>query len=578
MKTNITYRKILKKAFLNLFFVLIFMCIGRGYAQNVDNQTKSTSFLTIQAAIDDANTTNGDILFVHPGLYLENVNVYKQLTIRGNNFGVPGNSLSRAPESTVDGNFVSAPFALNNNNITLDGLEIIHGHNGLNAGVWMNASFGNMNTINCIIRNNAIGIYANCATPSLIQNNLFNVNNNLPAAAGGSAIYSEFTIGLTVNKNEFENHTENNPVIFGATGPGVHMNLKFTRNNLHDNTFGTYFISVTNGTITNNTFNVPNATGISFGGADKNISVSNNFFTSDPAKDARGVRVRDDGYGYGDNSSITINNNSFTNIFSDYYIGIESGYSNPPLDATCNWYSTTDETTIASKITGSVTFKPYLVNGTDDKPSLAGFQPKPNSCTGPVVCNLHGGNITMTPNRPVKGQAVHTIYLGYGPQCATLKAPAVSGGTPPYTYLWSTSATTSSIHVCPTTNTTYTLTITDYNGCTLQKSFTVYVVDVRCGPYNDKVLVCHYGETKCVTKNQAKNFINNGDKLGPCSMLVSSGESQMEKISSGSIKVSAYPNPFTTSTKIVYRLPYDSKVSLKVYDAMGKEVATIAEG
>jgi hypothetical protein len=39
-----------------------------------------------------------------------------------------------------------------------------------------------------------------------------------------------------------------------------------------------------------------------------------------------------------------------------------------------------------------------------------------------------------------------------------------------------------------------------------------------------------------------------------------------------------YPNPFNPSTTINYNLPVDSKVSLKVYDLIGKEVAGLVNG
>ena len=36
-----------------------------------------------------------------------------------------------------------------------------------------------------------------------------------------------------------------------------------------------------------------------------------------------------------------------------------------------------------------------------------------------------------------------------------------------------------------------------------------------------------------------------------------------------------YPNPFNPSTKISYQIPVTNHVSLKVYDAIGNEVATL---
>ncbi|MDW8466690.1 MAG: hypothetical protein RML35_11145 [Chloroherpetonaceae bacterium] len=39
-----------------------------------------------------------------------------------------------------------------------------------------------------------------------------------------------------------------------------------------------------------------------------------------------------------------------------------------------------------------------------------------------------------------------------------------------------------------------------------------------------------------------------------------------------------YPNPFNPTTTIAYQLPVASEVSLKVFDALGREVATLASG
>lgn len=57
-----------------------------------------------------------------------------------------------------------------------------------------------------------------------------------------------------------------------------------------------------------------------------------------------------------------------------------------------------------------------------------------------------------------------TVYPGGSPSSATLSGSA-SGGTSPYSYLWSNNATTSSITVSPIATTTYSLQVADAWGC-----------------------------------------------------------------------------------------------------------------
>jgi len=56
--------------------------------------------------------------------------------------------------------------------------------------------------------------------------------------------------------------------------------------------------------------------------------------------------------------------------------------------------------------------------------------------------------------------------------CRNINA-LVSGGTIPFTYSWSTGASTVTIHVCDTVTTTYTVTVTDLNGCSSTDSVQV---------------------------------------------------------------------------------------------------------
>ena len=67
---------------------------------------------------------------------------------------------------------------------------------------------------------------------------------------------------------------------------------------------------------------------------------------------------------------------------------------------------------------------------------------------------------------------------GNDPSCygsSTTLSSTVNGGTPDYSYAWSNAQTTSNITVTPNESTTYTLTVTDANGCSVESSKNVNV-------------------------------------------------------------------------------------------------------
>ncbi len=124
----------------------------------------------------------------------------------------------------------------------------------------------------------------------------------------------------------------------------------------------------------------------------------------------------------------------------------------------------------------------------------------------------------------VNAGTCQVVYYGYAPQACTTLTAVASGGTPPYSFLWSNGATTSSISVCPTSNTTYSVTVTDANGLTGADPITVEVVDVCCGNNMNKVLVCHNGNnTICVSPNAVPAHLAHGDNLGTCGTTPCSG-------------------------------------------------------
>ena len=165
-----------------------------------------------------------------------------------------------------------------------------------------------------------------------------------------------------------------------------------------------------------------------------------------------------------------------------------------------------------------------------------------------------------------------TVYYGYQPQsCADLSAD-VNGGTPGYTYNWSNlNDITTSVTVCPSVSTIYTMTATDANGCTASYDVTVCVIDVICyagNSNNEKVEICHnFGDnnphTICVNASAVAAHLAHGDVLGSCdevencgpvsgaSGMITNNNNSQQMLSYELKEMDLYPNPATDELNVV---------------------------
>jgi hypothetical protein len=133
-----------------------------------------------------------------------------------------------------------------------------------------------------------------------------------------------------------------------------------------------------------------------------------------------------------------------------------------------------------------------------------------------------------------------------------------------------------------------TLSVTDANGCACSSSFYVFAEDARCWAGNStiqKVTICHRSNTSCATicvdESAVSAHLAHGDVLGACRNSTScitgrpaDGGGDMNSVS----YLTAYPNPFSSTTTIAFSVPKDGRAVIKIYDVTGKEIGVLFDG
>ncbi|WP_345070243.1 T9SS type A sorting domain-containing protein [Hymenobacter fastidiosus] len=241
----------------------------------------------------------------------------------------------------------------------------------------------------------------------------------------------------------------------------------------------------------------------------------------------------------------------------------------------------TDNCGIASRGLSRMTFSCADLANSPILVTLTVTDDSGNASTGTasvtVVGTIPVPTIAVTPSTSVFTGGIPTnLYLGYGPQSATLTA---SGGV---SYAWSPAAGLSNPTIAnPVFTATmpgtfaYTVTATSASGCTATASVTLTVVNARCGSKNDKVLVCHRGNTLCIASAGVPAHLNQGNQLGACPAARLAGP---VPTSGSANELAVYPNPAGDQATVSFRTPLDGNAQVMVYNALGQRVASLYEG
>ncbi|MBK7094708.1 MAG: HYR domain-containing protein [Saprospiraceae bacterium] len=392
---------------------------------------------------------------------------------------------------------IGGPNLLDKNTITLTG-------GGNDIGIILRNANGGATVQNNVISGSAadagIWMYDNgsLGNPVLVKDNIMTASSSSGTYWGdASGIFITgdgndfFTAGntqqptyATITGNQISNfETGVSLIAYAPTGPIATVDATISSNTISGGNTGIYvydFNGATDGyaataTIQNNASTITGAViGVDIDGGSASI-LANKIDAN-----GTGVRVKNSG-------TLTTTTNNFitnntvdgisieasagaigpinTNDLSGNAVKAINNASVPTVAATCNWYGSNVPATVATKISGAVTYAPYLIDGIDAGGNPAdGFQHP--VCGTPVVIT------SATPTNILCGPTTGSIEVAF------------TGGDPTFDIAWSgtSSGSASGISsghiITPLAAGTYTVTVTSLNGTTSTATATIQYLPV----------------------------------------------------------------------------------------------------
>jgi hypothetical protein len=105
-----------------------------------------------------------------------------------------------------------------------------------------------------------------------------------------------------------------------------------------------------------------------------------------------------------------------------------------------------------------------------------------------------------------------------------------------------------------------------------------YQTPFACGPDHGKVFVCHQGKPICISSAAVAAHLQHGDQPGNCSEEMKALSSVRPELGSETVpELFSYPNPAFSGTTVVYDLPFECRVTIKVYDNTGNKKAVLVD-
>ncbi|QDT41467.1 hypothetical protein Pan241w_15280 [Gimesia alba] len=375
----------------------------------------TNAFATINDAVTAAAAT-GDTIQVAAGTYSGLITLNKSVDLLGANAGIDPNAMARGAESIIDhdGFYAIQPTA---DDVTIDGFSF-EGNGGRVIDSY--ASANNLTIANNIFNNtNISGVQGGIQLQSgsfddlTVEQNLFQFTGDGDALlVGGGGSFERMHIvgnhfagttgGIFQNGGTINDAVVEQNVFTGGVGMnmGDAGNIQIRENTFDGNFFTGFQVGTIGGEIVGNTFQNIEAYPGFFGQAfelwggqygttvSENVTIENNVIHYNDvvgaAEPTHGIRLRlpDGGSGI-DASTIHINNNTFIDggVRGDAKAIRHFGDQTTAVDASGNWWGTTNESSIAALMEDGdggtplmVDFTSFLNDGADTDGGTAGFQ------------------------------------------------------------------------------------------------------------------------------------------------------------------------------------------------------------
>lgn len=340
-------------------------------------------FASIDAAIQDAGTADGDFIWVKAGSFLEDaIDVNKEVTVVGkkSNFqtsayttGTPGFD---AGPAVITDNTDDNIFNITANNVTLKGMKVKSMSDNTYGVKTANSATATWVMYNDFENNDASNVAFGFAS-SGIYTAFTGDYNNIYDASGSGSHFLEVPGGSEFDTFDFKHSLIDAASGTVTLGAADKSSMTFSYNEFGDDTDGRNGVLFTGGT-TNPA------------GTFTDISLHNNIFSLPQGSYA--VRIDDDLTddeiaGADWYSNFVIENNSIDIVPNHEAVGFaDASTSNPSNDvyAECNWWgadggpehssNTKIGASTGSSVTDNVDFLPWLTDGSDAFPGDVGFQ------------------------------------------------------------------------------------------------------------------------------------------------------------------------------------------------------------